>query len=85
MANVDMTWPTTVVTVSGEKTVFGQRSNSITEKSSNDNIQKTINSSIQHDIENLNLNHLNDDERQKVLCVVKKDFEVRAKERERLK
>ncbi|CAH8618360.1 unnamed protein product [Schistosoma bovis] len=84
MANVDMTWPTTVVTVSGEKTVFGQRSSSITEKSSNDNIQKTINSSIQHDIENLNLNHLNEDERQKVLCVVKKDFEVRAKERERL-
>ncbi|RTG84725.1 uncharacterized protein DC041_0010578 [Schistosoma bovis] len=84
MANVDMTWPTTIVTVSGEKTVFGQRSNSITEKSSNDNIQKTINSSIQHDIENLNLNHLNEDERQKVLCVVKKDFEVRAKERERL-
>ncbi|CAH8616012.1 unnamed protein product [Schistosoma guineensis] len=84
MANVDMTWPTTIVTVSGEKTVFCQRSSSITEKSSNDNIQKTINSSIQHDIENLNLNHLNEDERQKVLCVVKKDFEVRAKERERL-
>lgn len=79
-----MTWPTTIVTVSGEKTVFGQRSSSITEKSSSDNIQKTINSSIQHDIENLNLNHLNEDERQKVLCVVKKDFEVRAKERERL-
>uniref|UniRef100_A0A3Q0KQC8 RabBD domain-containing protein n=1 Tax=Schistosoma mansoni TaxID=6183 RepID=A0A3Q0KQC8_SCHMA len=83
MANIDMTWPTTTVTVSNEKTVFGQR-NGITEKSSSDNIQKSIYSSIQNDIENLNLNYLNEDERQKVLCVVKKDFEVRAKERERL-
>ncbi|CAH8550708.1 unnamed protein product [Schistosoma turkestanicum] len=56
----------------------------MTEKPLNDNSRRTTYSSIQQHIENLNLNHLNEDERQKVLAVVKKDFEVRAKERERL-
>ncbi|KAK4467706.1 hypothetical protein MN116_008641 [Schistosoma mekongi] len=84
MANINVTRSNaTIVSIPRERTMFGQRSSSIV-KSYNRNTQNTTYSSIQHAIENLNLNHLSEDERQQVLGVVKKDFEVRAKERERL-
>ncbi|CAH8866699.1 unnamed protein product [Trichobilharzia szidati] len=41
-------------------------------------------SSLQDAVEKLDLNHLSEEERNKVLDVIKKDFEVRAKEQERL-
>ncbi|TNN13320.1 Rab effector MyRIP isoform 3 [Schistosoma japonicum] len=84
MTNINVTrLNTKIASIPDERTMFGQRSSSIV-KLYNVNTRNTTYSSIQHAIENLNLNHLSEDERQQVLGVVKKDFEVRAKERERL-
>ncbi|CAH8601088.1 unnamed protein product [Heterobilharzia americana] len=84
MATIDMakSTPSVVNIHNKQKTADNRR---IHQEPYKLNIEKTDYSSFQATLQNLDLNHLSEDERQKVLDVIKNDFLIRAKERERLK
>ncbi|CAH8601070.1 unnamed protein product [Heterobilharzia americana] len=83
MATIDMakSTPSVVNIHNKQKTADNRR---IHQEPYKLNIEKTDYSSFQATLQNLDLNHLSEDERQKVLDVIKNDFLIRAKERERL-
>ncbi|VDQ00452.1 unnamed protein product [Trichobilharzia regenti] len=88
MANmyVAKSTPMVVVNTTNKKSTTGDDKRHSQEKPLNTTKHKPNKfSSLQDAVEKLDLNHLSEEERNKVLDVIKKDFEVRAKEQERLK